>query len=269
MKRTAIFLACVLLCGMTTACGALTGGHASSLSVSSSESVSSADTQPNRGNKSEKPEGRTPRQAYAEALTRLMDRCILPNGEDTGPVIGGPEMASTFAIADVDGDGREELVLQYTDTFVAGNVGMVSEYDPKQDDLKTELTESPSLTFYDNGLVRADWSHNQGKAGDFWPYTLYRYQKANDSYSFAGGVDAWQQQAFPEGYPAEIDQSGSGFVYYICEEPPFSWEHPVDASVYQAWYDGEMGEAHELKLNYLALNEQNIRQITEEAEQVG
>ena len=259
MKKTALFLVCILLCGVIAACG---GPDHSAAGSAERPEQSTAD----RPAPSEDTEGLTPRQAYVESLLLLMNHNILPNGEETGPVFSVSEMDSTFAVADVDGDGREELVLQYTDTFVAGQVGMVCEYNPATGMMKTELTEAPFFTFYEDGLVLVQWSHNQGKAGDFWPYTLYRHDPETDQYRYEGSVDAWEQASFPDDYPAELDTSGSGYLYYLCDEPPMHWDTPVDLTGYEAWKARHMGGAQELKVEFLPLNQQNIRQITEQAD---
>ena len=266
MKKTVLFLVCILLCGVMAACGGPDHSASSSQSDVSGAEGSTQQGFVDRSTPSEGTEGLTPRQAYAESLLLLMNHNILPNGQETGPVISVSEMNSTFAVADVDGDGREELVLQYTDTFSAGQMGMISEYNPEAGTMKTELTEAPFFTFYENGLALAKWSHNQGKAGDFWPYTLYRHDPETDQYTFHGSVDAWEQKSFPDGYPAELDTSGSGYLYYLCDQPPMDWDTPVDLTVYEQWKADHLAGAKELDVNFLPLNEQNIRQITEQAD---
>ena len=114
-----------------------------------------------------------------------------------------------FAVWDVDGDGREELILLYTTT--AGERGFVFDWDEASGELRTQLEEFPLLTFYENGAVMAGWSHNQGKGGDFWPYFLYQYLPETDGYQQVGAVDAWDRALGIEGYPDQVDRSGTGF----------------------------------------------------------
>lgn len=140
-----------------------------------------------------------------------------------------------FSVCDVDGDGREELILLYTTTIVAGERGFVYDWDEATGELRKQLEEFPLLTFYDNGAVMAGWSHNQGNGGSFWPYFLYQYLPETDSYQQVGAVDAWDKALGLEGYPDEVDASKTGFVYYITTEGDITWDHPVDASQYQAW----------------------------------
>ena len=117
--------------------------------------------------------------------------------------------------------------------------------------------EFPALTFYDNGKIRADWSHNQGYAGNFWPFTLYEYNEIRDAYVAVAAIDAWDQSIFPDSYPDDVDVSGTGFVYYIIVDGTGS-NNPLDASVYNEWRDTNIGDAAPLQLDFQTLNPENI-----------
>lgn len=95
--------------------------------------------------------------------------------------------SENFAICDVNGDGKNELIIQRNSTYVAGQVERV--YSANGNEL---LAEYPMTTYYDNGYVAAGWSHNQGVAGDkLWPYTLYRYDSSAGKYVQEAAVDGW------------------------------------------------------------------------------
>ena len=114
----------------------------------------------------------------------------------------------------------------------------------------------------------AGWSHNQGWAGKFWPYTLYQYQPSWDSYAQVGTVDAWdrtisdenEDSGFPP-YPQELDISGTGFLYYIDANGKHHSSDPVDASAYKAWLDPYVNGASVLLLPNLPLTEENIERL--------
>jgi hypothetical protein len=204
--------------------------------------------------------------AYSDALENLIENHKLPDGTDAAELSG--DMAQNkFAIYDVDNDGKEELLLMYTSTYTAGQAGYVFDYDAETKELKTEFSEFPFLTFYDNGAIKAGWSHNQGRAGEnFWPYSLYQYAPETDSYVLAGMVDAWDKN-YPGAdeqnnpFPSDIDKSGTGFVYYIMEDGQYDTSNPVDASEYNAWVDTYIGNASEIQIQYMDLTEENISQI--------
>ena len=76
-----------------------------------------------------------------------------------------------------------------------------------------ELSQFPMLTFYDNATIGAGISHNQGYAGEFWPYMFYTYDAANDSYRAEYFVDAWDKSLSDvnyngEAFPDDADKDG-------------------------------------------------------------
>lgn len=207
------------------------------------------------------------RDAYRAALKELLENGILPDGTDCGYDLGSDPAGNQFAISDVDGDGADELIVIYTTTAVAGQVQGIFGYDDAEKRLKTELVEYPLLTIFRNGVIRAGWSHNQGLAGEFWPFSLYRYHADEDRYVCVGMVDAWDKAFAPTGFSGEpfpdaIDVSGTGRVYYIMESDAYDAGTPVDASVYNAWYDSYCNGASEMELTFTALTVQNIGKIS-------
>ncbi|MTI55651.1 hypothetical protein [Geosporobacter ferrireducens] len=203
--------------------------------------------------------------AYFTVLENLIQNHILPDGIDGGEQLC--DMAENkFAVYDVDSDGKEELLLMYTTTYSGGWAGYVLDYDAETKKLQTELCEFTLLTFYDNGIIKAGWSHNQGLAGDFWPYSLYQYAPDSDSYVLVGMVDAWDKN-YPgtdnqnNPFPSDIDKSGTGFVYYIMKDGRYDNTHPVDASEYNEWVNAHIGDASEIQIQYMDLTEENISKI--------
>ena len=200
--------------------------------------------------------------AFSEALENLLQNRMLPDGilseeQDSA-------LASRFAIFDVDGDGQDELILLNNTVTMAGTSGYVFDYEEGTEGLQTELLESVNLTFYDNGLVKAGWSHNQGLAGDhFWPYNLLQYDATIDCYRPYYIVDAWDKKYSEdneqgEPFPTEVDKSNAGIVYFIMQGMEYDNSNPVDQSEYTAWLDQQIGSAKELELPYFDLTEENV-----------
>ena len=210
------------------------------------------------------------RSLYVQVLKTLLDENLLP-GEinDPGGYIGTVEereaMAENqFAVCDVDGDGREELVIQYlTANMVAGMQALIYDTD-ENGSLRLQFAEFPNLTFYDNGAIQAGWSHNQGLAGDFWPYTLYVYDPGSDLYRDVGAVDAWSRDYQPQNYPADTDTSNSGFVYYVYRDMDTEYGviPPVDESEYLRWREEYLAGAAELELPWQSLTAEHIQTLT-------
>lgn len=81
--------------------------------------------------------GSAARAAYTKVLEDLLYRSTTPDGEcwDLGEEypVGFDDMSeNTFTLADVDGDGREELVLLTRPNIYAGYRGYVLDYDPER-----------------------------------------------------------------------------------------------------------------------------------------
>ncbi len=168
-----------------------------------------------------------------------------------------------FAIWDVDGDGREELILEHSSAAVMA--GLSTEICGYVDgEWVTQLSEFPDLTFYGSGAVTAGWSHNQGMAGDsFWPYTLYQYDPASDTYIRVGMVDAWDKALRDTDYdgtpfPDDVDADGDGIVYYIMTGGMYERKDPVDGPDHQAWLESYTAGTQPMEIPYQALTAENI-----------
>ncbi len=163
------------------------------------------------------------RHYYSGILSQVMAAYRLPDmelgvgvwGEDT---LDAEEMAKNcFAVADVDQDGREELLVRWTTTTTAGSFEAVYDYNPENGELNNEFCAYPLLTYYDNGVIKAGWSHNQVPPAEFWPCTFYQYEPAENSYVEIGSLRAWDDIGEERDFPAELDVDGDGTVYEIVK----------------------------------------------------
>ncbi len=204
------------------------------------------------------------RLAFGKALWDVYQKGILPDGGTLYYTGMESARANSFSIIDIDFDGKEELVLRWENACMAGMVEIVYGYEDGV--IFEELREFPSMRFYENGIVEVDWSHNQGLAGEFWPYEIYHYDADTDSYQNIGTVDAWDKSLSEKNYedelfPADIDKDGDGVIYYVL---PVAWEWPyddeylMDGAEYEAWQKEKIGDASEIEILYQSLTEENI-----------
>ncbi|MBD5532894.1 MAG: hypothetical protein HDQ98_11995 [Lachnospiraceae bacterium] len=198
------------------------------------------------------------RAAYAAALQNLLENMIMPDGTEVelDPFWENRPNENEFCIADVDGDGTEELIIALTTTYMADMREEVYEYDPVTQKMRKELQEFPYVTYLDNGMIFSWWSHNDSYGEDFWPYNIYRYDRVSDEYLYMGCVTGWQKEFQPEGYPDDVDVSGTGTVYSITYGEEYTGEY--DQLQYDQFYEEIIGMANELELQWYQITEEDL-----------
>ena len=200
------------------------------------------------------------RAAFGVVLRNLLYGNTLPDG--TQADVTGELAENLFTVADVNGDGREELVVLYASSTMAGMGGFVVGCDPVTEEVHLELVEFPAFTFYDNGIVKAEASHNQ-TFGAMWPYALFVYNKETDSYDWLASAHAddravMEQVGKGADYPAQADTSGSGTVYTMIFSGDPNTEVLWDKTEYDPWLAETLGDSKPLELTYEKLSEENI-----------
>ena len=202
------------------------------------------------------------RHYYGGILSQITAAWQLPDGElDTSSLENGFGQMSDnrFAVADIDGDGREELIVCYANASMAGMMEIIYDYDPVLGELKREFTEWPMLTYYDNGVIKAEASHNHTH-GEFWPFALYQYETESDSYKQIAYVHTWDKEISDEyegqPFPGELDVDGDGTLFSISEgaEPSYEYEsYKYNQADYEKWYNEIMDGAQEIIIPYQPL----------------
>ena len=195
-------------------------------------------------------------EADKEAVEKLVNDKVLPNGEDTGfeaDSFFGDMDENKYAIADVDSDGKDELIISFTTAPVAGEVEQVYGYNDADGTLKLKLNEFPLVTYYTNGIAEVGWSHNQGWAGErLWPYSLFFYNADKDEYEIRYSIDAWDKtladkDADGNPYPADIDKENAGYVVILTEGTETRY---ISASEYETWRSDTLGGAQKIEVEY-------------------
>ena len=206
-------------------------------------------------------------QAYHTVLKDIYANQTFPGGRELG-YDGYPMSDNKFALGDIDGDGNVELIVLYTTTSMAGQAEIIYDYDTSTDSVREQFIEFPSVTHFDNGILRADWSHNHGLGGRVWPATFYQYNPDQDSYEAIAQVDAWDKSFADKDYegnafPDDVDKDGDLLIYYIylMEADGYEQKGPMDFDEYEKWYDSHTGGAGTITIPYMALTEENIAQL--------
>lgn len=201
------------------------------------------------------------RAAFAAVLRDLRQDGVFPDGRQAEGAEHGADSSNSFAVADVDGDGKEELVLYYVSASTAGYAGYVVGYDEANGQIHIQMMNFPSLEFYGSGAVKAMLSHNHSM-GALWPYVLYTYLPQTDSYQEGDIVTSWDKirgtGEHGEPFPEEADRSGTGTVYYVD-----GWYEgePLDRADYLAWEREALEGSDRLMLQFLPLTEENITEM--------
>lgn len=203
-------------------------------------------------------------EAYKAALENIAQNDILPDGSELGTSDGYDMSENTFAVYDVDHDGKDELIFCYTTTSMAAMTAKIYDYNESSGEMHEELSAFPMLTFYDNASIGAGVSHNQGYAGEFWPYTFYVYDVGSDTYKAEYFVDAWDKSLSDvnyngETFPDDADKDGDGIVYYLDSPDGSEQGEPMDKDAYDAWFGENAGNKEELP--FQKLTEENINNI--------
>ncbi len=204
-------------------------------------------------------------KAYQSLLLDVYHNQQFPGGRELG--YDGFDLSDNrFAIEDIDGDGNEELILIYTTTYVAGHAEIIYDYDADTGSVREQFVEYPAVTHFDNGILKVDWSHNQGLAGRIWPYTLYQYNPEKDIYEAIAMVDAWDKSLADTDYegnafPDDVDKDGDLLIYYIMPPDEYELKDPVDFDEYEKWFESYTKDARIVTISYTELTKENISKL--------
>lgn len=203
-------------------------------------------------------------EAYQFGLQEIAFEHIYPDGTDTGfdGAFGYIE-ENQFALYDINGDGLEELIVQFVTAPVACNMETVYTYNEEENKLEAVLTVVPAATYYDNGIVKEPWAHGSGLAAEgYWPYNLYQRQ-SDGSYKLIAEVNMWSREVDTvdykgDPYPEDIDAENAGTVFILARE---GVTETVSKSDYESWLQTVMGDAQAIQVPYQSLSEENIKAV--------
>lgn len=239
----------------------------------SQESESSSEEALTEGAKAE--ELPQPYAKYLEVLEKILEERTDPNGNDYSDWDRNVHFENNlFAFADVDSDGRIELIFNFNESSMVGMREVVYEYDEETDTLWEELTGWIDTTYYTNGIVKVMDSHNHGRdpyERGTYPYGLYQYDTETDSYQFVYSIDAWDGEVLVDDFPEELDTDGDKLLYCITERKEDEKENVkiYNQAEYDIWVEEMMPDWCEIGVGYHPMTKEaieGIRAVYEQAE---
>ena len=201
-------------------------------------------------------------KAYREALQTFVDLGELPGGGEPIYYSGyeDGEWSDLYAILDIDGDGKDELVMRIAATTMASMQENIYAYDEETGELVQELWAFPVCDYFMDGLaVKSGWSHGTGtESDDFWPFNAFTYNPDTDEYDLAGYASQYylplmQETERADQFPAEADEDGNGIVYEISDG--VNSPYLVDDEAYMIWYGDVLGWAPPMDMPWKTMDE--------------
>ena len=169
-------------------------------------------------------------EAYRQALYEFVDTNVFPSGKiaaggisdstDWGEMLNKPE----FVICDVDGDNKDEMIINWCGGDLAAWGDYAFEYDEAQECFNP-IFHTDSGTIYPNGIRIAYNLHSYygGEMAEIFKINDETKQWESIGYYEEILKDCWEQYTFLNdqdiSYPEELDTNGEGRIYHIkCEE---------------------------------------------------
>lgn len=209
------------------------------------------------------------RDAYLAFLRYMIDNSVEVDGMDGFCESYAETIADNqFAILDVDGDGDDELIIDWTNpTAMVGYTSYIFKYDVSTGEWSDELEGGGALTVFDNGIIYADAAHNQGY-GFLWPYTILKYNAARDSFESIGSVDSEDKELVIDSqgdesfYHEEYDPTGCGTVYMLsASNLGYEWGYYTQEQ-FEEFNKKLVGGANIIAIDYLYINKENVDAIS-------
>ena len=154
--------------------------------------------------------------AYREILTYIHDHPTeFVQGLTNDPTL--EIQGNAYAVADISGDGIDELIVIFTNTFIAGMYARIYSWDPASTSTYDyAVSIGAYCAFFQGGYLMESAYHNQGPS-IIWPYSVSKYDASTGEYvhQFSTGSVSKELDLSGTYYDASKDVDEDGVIYYI------------------------------------------------------
>jgi hypothetical protein len=193
---------------------------------------------------------------FIQAIKTLESTGYMPNGEYCYGS-GGQDYAKekdvsyrdSVAVCDVTGDGKPELLIRIEGGHTSTISQWIFSYNEERKCFEKLLVDY-TMEYFDDGIVKCDFSHGSMYEDDFWPYDLYQYNDQTNEYVYIASVNSKQllhdyetgelDDELNKDFPYEEDKDKDGKVYDISIDGQVVW---MDNAEFEAWQAGYIEES--------------------------
>lgn len=197
-------------------------------------------------------------KAYVKVLKKIIDDNKWPDGTAVVPEYDHEQIEeNSFAISDIDQDGKEELLVQISATSAADMIAYIFDYDEDSKKVVSRWMGAPAFDVYENGAI-CDYSYrNQTGSDKVWPFALHQYDVKKEKYIYIGSAHSVEEEWSMQLYNEEEDTDKDGIIYYILEGDSIERKAHTKKE-YEKWLYSYLGGAEKLFIPWERLWDYNV-----------
>ncbi len=166
-----------------------------------------------------------------------------------------------FALADIDSDGKNELIVTFIDTITASMHSRIWKINNSNNNVYEYAHLGIYPEFYSNGIAKVKALHNQGPSRTFWPYSLYKYDNTKREYVIFASAYCVDKEVdiFGEYSPAK-DIDNDGTIYYFNFSSS-EYKKPLTKVEYDTYVNTYTPSSKKIAMSWKNLTLSNINSV--------